>query len=165
MIEDSEITVRPSSHDDEEFLFDLYAKTRGVEVAAFGWNAAEVEAFLRMQYGLRRRAYEMRHRDLAFEIIESRASPIGELITSRESKHIFLVDIALISECRGRGIGSTVIRDLQAEATAAGKEIVLHVDRENFAARRLYAKLGFEAVSGGDDISIEMRWNVGKFDR
>jgi ribosomal protein S18 acetylase RimI-like enzyme len=53
------------------------------------------------------------------------------------------MDIALLTEYRGAGVGTRVMRELCDEADAIGIPIGIHVERQN-AARRLYTRLGFE---------------------
>ena len=73
------------------------------------------------------------------------------------------MDIALVPERRGRGIGGALIRDVMTEAGRSGRFVSLHVEPEN-PARHLYVRLGFvdveqvgvyllmhwHALSGGD---------------
>ncbi len=64
---------------------------------------------------------------------------------SRWPDEICIVDIALLPEFCNRGIGTTILRTLQAEASAAGKPLRIHVERFN-PALRLYERLGFRLV-------------------
>jgi hypothetical protein len=57
-----------------------------------------------------------------------------------------IVDIALLPQYCNRGIGTTLLRDLQSEAAAAGKPLRIHVERFN-PALRLYQRLGFTLQS------------------
>jgi len=52
------------------------------------------------------------------------------------------MDIALLPEFRGRGIGTALLSALIEEAEREGKRVSIHVERYN-PARRLYARLGF----------------------
>ena len=56
-----------------------------------------------------------------------------------------MIDIALMPEHRGAGIGTKLLKELQEEAKAAGKKLSIHVERFN-PARRLYERLGFQQV-------------------
>ena len=58
------VTLRPACADDEGFLLALYASTRQDEMAAWGWDAAQQEMFLRMQF-LAPRARRPSHRPAA----------------------------------------------------------------------------------------------------
>ena len=68
--------------------------------------------------------------------------PAGRLYVHRGESEIRIVDIALLPEHRGDGVGSALLRDLLAEADADGKRVTIHVERLN-PALRLYERLGF----------------------
>ncbi|MEQ1924300.1 MAG: GNAT family N-acetyltransferase [Pyrinomonadaceae bacterium] len=155
-----EIKIRVSGPDDAEFLFSLYLERRTPELTAIGWSADEIGSFLRLQYSLRRQAYEARYKNAVFYLIESNGRSVGELITSRTREHILVIDIAISSEYRGLGFGSAAIRNLQAEAVEADRSIILHVDRQNIGARKLYENLGFEIGEDSDQVTFEMTWKL-----
>jgi hypothetical protein len=52
------ISLRYATPQDADFLFQLYAATRQEEMAQTGWDTAQIEAFLHMQYTTRNRQYE-----------------------------------------------------------------------------------------------------------
>ena len=52
------------------------------------------------------------------------------------------MDIALMPEHRGGGLGTRLLRELFAEAEASGRKVSIHVEIFN-PARRLYERLGF----------------------
>jgi ribosomal protein S18 acetylase RimI-like enzyme len=56
-----------------------------------------------------------------------------------------LIDIALLPQYRNQGIGSTLLRELLADAARAGCAVSLKVENTNPAAR-LYERLGFQTV-------------------
>jgi GNAT superfamily N-acetyltransferase len=56
------------------------------------------------------------------------------------------MDITLLPEHRGRGIGTRLLGDLMAEAAAGGKPLTTHVERFN-RALALYERLGFIPVA------------------
>jgi ribosomal protein S18 acetylase RimI-like enzyme len=67
-----------------------------------------------------------------------------------------VVDISLLPECRGRGIGTALLEAVIAEASGAGKFVALSVEKLN-PALRLYRRLGFRKV---DDQGVywSMEW-------
>jgi len=65
------------------------------------------------------------------------------MMVYRSGQEFVLVDIALLPDARGMGIGAALIADLLTEAERAGKPVSLHVAKDN-RARRLYERLGFE---------------------
>src|SRR5262249_8005132 len=69
---------------------------------------------------------------------------------------IRLVDIALVPECRGLGIGSALLGQVMARGAAAGKPVTIHVESFN-PAMRLYQRLRFEHVDT-NGVHLLMRW-------
>jgi len=59
-------------------------------------------------------------------------------------------------ECRGRGIGSTLLHQVMARGTAAGKPVTIHVEAYN-PALTLYRRLGFEPIDTNGAYLL-MRW-------
>ena len=139
------ISLRPASPADESLLYELYRDSRAEEVAAFGWDAAQQEAFLRMQFNARQRQYGFQYADANDGIIMLDGRAIGRMLVLRGEHEIRLVDIALAPEHRNAGIGSGLVQGLIEEAARAAKLITLHVERTNPAAG-LYERLGFIKV-------------------
>ncbi|HSP80665.1 MAG TPA: GNAT family N-acetyltransferase [Myxococcaceae bacterium] len=141
--------LRPVTEADDGFLFELYASTRAEELAAWGLDAAQQEAFLRMQWLARKRDYEARFPDAAHHVVEVDGYPAGRLLVARQAQEVRLVDIALLPRHRGTGVGTVLLRALQEEAAATGRPLRLQVARDNPAAR-LYARLGFLPEEGSE---------------
>jgi len=82
---------------------------------------------------------------------------VGRLYVSRWSDEIRIVDIALLPDSCNRGIGTTLLRQLQAEAHASGKPLRIHVERFN-PALRLYERLGFREIADRG-VYLFMEWS------
>jgi ribosomal protein S18 acetylase RimI-like enzyme len=80
-------------------------------------------------------------------VIVADGTPIGRLYVARWPGDIRIVDIALMPEHRGSGLGTRLLRELFAEADATRRKVSIHVEVFN-PARRLYERLGF--VQAGD---------------
>ncbi|MBZ5555376.1 MAG: GNAT family N-acetyltransferase [Acidobacteriia bacterium] len=152
----SGITLRPVCPDDEDFLYQLYCSTRLQEVAAWGWNPSQQEVFLRMQFKAQHLHYEAQFVNVRHSIIEKDGKSIGRLFVDQGPKEFVLVDISLLPEHRGVGIGRYLIGRLQAEAARMNRMVRLHVLRGN-PALHLYERLGFVCV-GDDGVYSEMIW-------
>ena len=83
--------------------------------------------------------------------------PVGRLYVARWEKEIRIVDITLLPEFRGTGIGTKLLRDLQTEARSACKSLTIHVERFN-RALTLYQRLGFKEVED-KGVYLLMRWS------
>jgi ribosomal protein S18 acetylase RimI-like enzyme len=84
--------------------------------------------------------------------------PIGRLYVDRSRESIHLVDITLLEQHRSQGVGTELLRRLQAEATAAGVPVTLSALRGG-RALSLYRRLGFVA-GGQDDVYVHLRWSI-----
>lgn len=151
----------PAGPADQEFLFQVYAGTRKAEVSAWGWNEAQQEAFLRMQFHARNQSYEWQYPDADHRIILHNGRPAGRLLVNRTEQEIRLVDIGLLPEHRGAGLGSALIQELQAEAAEAARPLRLRVDKSN-PALRLYERLGF-VITGENEMAYAMEWLPARF--
>lgn len=139
------LSLREAGVDDREFLFRVFASTRDEELAVAGWTAEEVESFLRMQFEAQDRFYREHYEGTTFSVIECDDMPAGRLYLARWPDEIRIMDIALLPDHRGSGIGTALLRDVIEEAERDGKRVSIHVERNN-PARRLYARLGFREV-------------------
>ena len=130
---------------DEEFLYGVYASTRQEELAQTGWGEAQKEAFLRQQFEAQSRYYREHYSEASFDVILSGGRPIGRLYVARWPEEIRIVDIALLPEYRGAGVGTALLGNLISESEASAKPLSIHVERYN-RALRLYWRLGFREV-------------------
>jgi len=156
VITSSDITLDPACDSDEPFLYRTYASTRTEEMALTGWNAEKQEAFLRMQYEAQRRSYRMHIPDAQYLVIRRGNASLGRLIIERTAEEIHIVDIALLTQFRRQGIGSTLMEGILGEAAEFGKSVRLFVERFN-PALQWYERLRFGVVSTGP-IYLEMVW-------
>jgi ribosomal protein S18 acetylase RimI-like enzyme len=140
-----ELTLRPAGPGDGEFLYRVYASTRSEELEPVPWDEAQKEAFLRAQFGAQDRWYREHYRQATYAVIVVDGGPAGRLYVHRGDAEIRIVDIALLPEHRGNGVGTSLLGDLLAEADAAGKRVTIHVERLN-PALRLYERLGFSVA-------------------
>lgn len=146
--------LRPAVLQDGEFLFQLYSSTRLHEIAPFGWPAQQQEAFLRMQFNAQQHWYGTAYAGAENKVIEIEGSPVGRIIVLRGQDAWQLLDISLLPELRGRGLGTELLQSLIQECAAAGAVLSLQVLRSN-PALRLYQRLGF-VPSGGDAVYLQM---------
>jgi ribosomal protein S18 acetylase RimI-like enzyme len=139
------VELRPVEPGDEEFLYRVYASTRAEELAVVPWDDGAKEAFLRMQFGAQARFYRDEMPDATYELVLVDGERGGRLYVDRRSDEIRIVDIALLPEYRGRGIGTWLLQQLLAEAAASDRRATIHVERSN-PALCLYQRLGFVLV-------------------
>jgi ribosomal protein S18 acetylase RimI-like enzyme len=149
------VTLVDSTPGDGNFLFQVYAGVRRDEMAAWGWNTAQQDAFLRMQFMAQQSSYRARFPGAAYSLIRHGGVAVGSMIVSREPKEIILVDLALLPEHRRKGIGRRLLEELLAESARTGLPVCLSVRKDN-PAIELYAKTGFSKV-GEDEVYLMMQ--------
>ena len=153
------ITLRPVHTDDEDFLFRLYASTREDELKALrglNWDAGQIDAFLRMQFKAQAAAYSQQYGLSGSHIVLLNDDVMGRFYLYHSAEVIRVVDISLLPDYRNRGIGSSLLRGVLAEAEQNRLPVRLHVAAHNPAAR-LYARLGFRQVSD-EGLYRELEW-------
>ena len=147
------LDIRCAIPEDDEFLFRVYAETRAEEFAVLGWESAQLDAFLKTQFTMRRLSYSIQSPGAETFIAEADGRPAATFITHRRDRAIELVDIAVSSDMRKHGIATEIIELLMAERLP----IELNVEVMNEFAIALYGKLGFRETESGD-VYKKMRW-------
>ncbi|GAA3452176.1 GNAT family N-acetyltransferase [Dactylosporangium matsuzakiense] len=148
--------LRAAQAADADFLRTVFAAGRDAEVAAFGWPPQRVAAFLAMQFEAQRRHFRTGWPQAIDWIVSLDGSPIGRFYVNRGPWAFTVLDIALLAAARGAGIGTALLRGLQAEAATTGVPIELRALPDS-PALRLYRRLGFD---GGrvDGQRVALRW-------
>jgi ribosomal protein S18 acetylase RimI-like enzyme len=145
------LTLRPIRDDDLGFLYLLYASTRAQEQALFGMSDEQWHGFLRMQFDLQHAQYMRNYQNPSFDIIMLGNSPVGRLYVDRCPGEIRIIDISLLPDYRGRGIGAGLMRKILGEGDDRGIPATLHVEKNN-SALALYQRLGFR-IEGDRGVS------------
>ena len=148
--------MRPATPQDEEFLGELYSSTRREELASWGWDAAQRDAFLTLQFNAQQAHFRTRYPNADHSIVLVDGRAMGRMVVVRMEQEIRLADIALLPECRNAGIGTSLISNLHVEGTASGRPVRLHVGKTN-RAQELYTRLGFAKV-GDTGTHFVMEW-------
>jgi len=153
---DAGLTFRRIADADLPLLARIYTSTRTEELAPVPWSDAQKAAFLDMQFRAQHAHYQKYYADADWLIVMHDGEDIGRLYIERLPAEHRIIDIALLPEHRGCGLGEALLRDLLDEAAAAGRSVEIHVEKQN-PAMRLYRRLGFltEQDKGVYDL---MRW-------
>jgi ribosomal protein S18 acetylase RimI-like enzyme len=139
------ISYREAGDEDLPFLAAVYASTRTEELAPTGWPAEVKSSFLAHQFEAQHRHYRQHYPNAEWLVIEQDGVPIGRLYLDEWETELRLIDIALIPEARGSGIGTAILSDVMSVAANARKSLTIHVEQNN-PAMSLYRRLGFEKI-------------------
>ena len=150
------VELRPVTHHDREFLIGVYGATRDDELSQVTWGEGQREAFVRMQFEAQDSEYRKRNPEGTFDVVEVDGRPAGRLYVDRRPGDLRIVDISLLPEFRGAGVGGQLIVQLMDEAAASGCKLSIHVEIHNRAAE-LYNRLGF-VVADEHGVYRRMEW-------
>lgn len=147
---------RPEIAADAEFRIRLFQAAQDGLFA--GLDPALADLLRRQQCAAQDAAYRAAFPGGRFDIVERDGAPVGRIVTAVGPDVATLVDLALLPEARGHGLGSGLIAALIDEARAEGLPVRLSVGAGNAGAQRLYRRLGFRFVAGSDGVVLPMVW-------
>lgn len=130
---------------DLDFLRRVYRGTREAELALTQWDEAQKQAFIEMQFAAQHQYYLANYPGAEFFVILVEDKPAGRLYLHRRQAEIRIMDIALLPEICGKGVGTRLLKEILAEGQREKKQVTIHVERFN-PALRLYQRLGFRLL-------------------
>lgn len=145
--------------DDLAFTARVYASTRQEELAQTGWPQPMIDAFLAQQHQAQHTYYSAHYAGMHRYAIRRGGVDIGRLYLHEGASELRVVDIALLPEARGKGIGGALLADVTSYAAARGLRVSIHVEQNN-PARRLYLRAGFAFESSANEIYDLLIWRA-----
>lgn len=136
------LTVRDATPADDGFLRLVYQSTRVEELAGLSWDESTRQAFFDQQFDAQAADYRRRFPKARLFVVELGGAPVGRLYLGSASDAVHVLDIALLPEHRGRGLGEALLRWVVSD----GRRVSLSVAKWN-PAQRLYLRLGFAVVA------------------
>ena len=152
------LELRPAVDTDAQFLRRVYAATRD-ELALLDWSDDQKLAFLEMQFCAQDRHYHGHYPAAEYQVVLVAGAPAGRLYVDRTPDRILVLDIALLPEHRGTGVGTALLTGILDEARRTGLPVVLSVETSNPAVG-LYQRLGFRPTGPGAGLYQEMTWSA-----
>ena len=131
--------LRPAEERDREFLYQVKKQSNfGYISDLWGWD----EDFQRREFA--RDFQQIRE----FSVITVDGADAGFLQLQSGSDFLNVAEIHLLPPFQGQGIGSAVLRDVQADAE--GLPVLIGCSRANTRAYHLYQRLGFAPLTEND---------------
>jgi GNAT superfamily N-acetyltransferase len=143
------VSLRPETAADDAFVRRLVTATIIEELGADAWPEPMRTHLAGMQYALRRQSVHSRYPAGNSRIVLADGVESGWLFIGDLPDVLWIVEIMVAPELRGKGIGARAIG--QAIEEAAGRPVRLKVNVTNQRAIRLYERLGFRRA-GGDEV-------------
>jgi ribosomal protein S18 acetylase RimI-like enzyme len=142
-----EVTRRPARESDTRFAREVHHRAfREVVERQFGpWVEEQQDQFFEGDWNIP-----------AFEIVLSSGVPCGYVCIEDRADDIFIREIVLLPEYQGRGIGSSLLRDVMERARIRRVPVRLGTFHKN-RAFGLYRRLGFREI-GRTEIHILLEW-------
>ena len=148
--------LRPAKSEDAGLLHDIFCTTWQSEVEALP-NQALARHVLRIQHTAQERRFDHRYAGLRRLLLTRDGVDAGRLYLLQTGTSVHVVDLTLLPEHRGQGIGSGVLRDLMDQARIEDQSLTLRVPRTNVLATALFERLGFALVTV-DDVDCCLEW-------
>lgn len=139
------ITLRLVKPSDMPLLARIYASTRQLELEQTGWPQYMIDAFLQQQFSYQHDYYTKNYIGAKFQIVKQDKVDIGRLYEVDWEKSIRIIDIALLPEWRGQGIGQYLLTHIIQRSIVKKIAVSIHVEQNN-PAMSLYQRLQFEKV-------------------
>jgi ribosomal protein S18 acetylase RimI-like enzyme len=127
-------------------------------MAMVSWSDEQRAAFISSQFAAQRDFYEQKYPQAEHSVILSNGLPIGRLFVARLDDQLRILDITLLPEERGAGIGTSLLSELLDEARRGGKTLRIYVENFN-PSLRLFERLGFRQLEE-QGVHLLLQWSA-----
>ena len=150
-------------HASDQTFLDILYRDRRADLLAIPLAPAAVQQMIAMQQmsqamGIRETYPNAQHWLLLWD-----GEALGRLVIDINDFEIRLIDIAVISTWRGKGIATQVVQALQDYAIQLDRPISLAVQCNNVDALHVYRRAGF-SVRSSDTLFDQMAWHPASVD-
>lgn len=128
---------------DSPFLFALYSTVRAEEMMLVPWDDNQKSAFLQSQFKAQHEYYLTSYPQGSFQLIELDGKNIGRLYLAELEDEIRIIDLTIMPESRGKGIGTQIISDILQQTA---KPVRIYLESFN-QSTGLFKRLGFQIIS------------------
>jgi ribosomal protein S18 acetylase RimI-like enzyme len=152
------LTLREVSLLDEAYLLDLYSSVREAEMAMVPWTDEQRSAFVRHQFAAQSNHYRTEFPGAQHSILLKDQAPIGMLYIDFTHADVKIVDLIISPSSRNLGIGSSLLKVLQSEASRLQKPLTVFVDQHDRSII-FFDRLGFKPVEE-QGMHILLEWKA-----
>jgi GNAT superfamily N-acetyltransferase len=151
----TELRYRPTTATDGPALFRLFQQLHTDEIATLAVDAATRAALASMQYVEQRVRTAAEFPDAVDVAIENAAGLCGRMVTVMRGGGIQLLQLGVLVEHRGQGIGTLAMRRLATIAEGHGCPIWLRADATSSDCRGFLERVGFTVSGRGGRLLVE----------
>lgn len=136
----------PVSHSDYSLLFEIYISSRADELKFVPWTDEQKKTFLAAQFQAQTNHYYSTYSNGSFDLIKLDDQPAGRLFQAELDDEIRIIDITLLPQFRGCGIGTQLLSEVLESGTNKQKSMTIYLDTDS-PAQTLFSRLGFIPVA------------------
>jgi ribosomal protein S18 acetylase RimI-like enzyme len=153
-----DLSTRPETETDADFLFSLFQSVKEPEMAAMPADMRTKRQLLCMQFRAMTQSYHAVFPGAQYDIVLLNGEPIGRLILNLIPARAHVIYVALLPKMRNRGIGTALMTAILDEPRRHGAVCEAQVAIGNMASLRLWRRLGFiERERDETDVVVEWR--------
>lgn len=155
----ADISIRPATDKDDAFLRRVHDAARHWEFETLlqSGQADIYHTIMAQQYKTQHEVYFASYPAAQYGVIQWTDRPIGRLYVNYRDDEVRVLDIAVLPDYRGHGVGEIVLKGICIEAGMRRVPVRLHVHYLS-RAQRLYEALGFRQI-GIDGPNLSMQWH------
>jgi ribosomal protein S18 acetylase RimI-like enzyme len=137
------ITLRATTASDSTWERRIHDASRS-DLLLIDGEADFVQSIVDFQYRAKGSGHADAYPNAHYYMIEKSADVVGRLMIDFGHNEVRIVDITILPQWHGKGIGTTVLQAMQQVAGRIAAPVVLAVQINNINARKLYQSLGFK---------------------
>jgi RimJ/RimL family protein N-acetyltransferase len=151
------VVLRPEQAGDADFLYTLFRCHNLPALSAMPVDEATRETLIRMQFESQTRTYRALYPEARFDIIERDGVAIGRLVVHADNQAGCIVDIGLLPDCQGAGLGTALLSAVLSGLAGRCPVVRCQVLWNNERSLRMCRRAGFTAV-GEQPPFVQLEW-------
>nr|WP_294510995.1 GNAT family N-acetyltransferase [uncultured Rhodopila sp.] len=152
------VVLRPELPNDSGFLYALFRCHNLPVLSAMPVDEATRETLMRMQFDSQTRSYRAQYPDARFDIVERDSVAVGRLIVHADDQAGCIVDIGLLPDRQGAGLGTALLSAVLADLAGRCPVVRCQVLWNNERSLRMCRRAGF-ADAGEAPPFVQLEWH------
>ena len=157
-VEDLNISLELLEAKHNEAVMKIFKESHPYLSGICGISEEQKNNIITQQFTIEQEQMISMYPEAELNMIIYEEKPVGIIYLYYGEKAHRILEIGLLEEYRGRGIGSHIVNRVIDNAVEKKKAVFLQVSWFNEAAYRFYEKLGFKLVEN-KGIAYEMKFN------